>query len=205
MQHHRATPLRRTPPPDGVRNSSAVPSTHASPPPRSQPTPKFLIVGLFALRLAKRLIEGLERYPGRDDDTLWLADFVAPYPFEYALAKISGSRMDDYLTVYQDIVSRMKRQPRYPMRFMQINPDLSSMQQRTQGRTERERGREMTDLERLDIIDFCDAAAEWGSTVPIPAREADKMIELADQRRIANLDDRRPTRDDGQHYEERRW
>jgi hypothetical protein len=43
--------------------------------------------------------------------------------------------------------------------------------------------------ERLDIIDFCDAAGEWGSTVPIPAREADRMIELADQRCIADLEE----------------
>lgn len=44
---------------------------------------------------------------------------------------------------------------------------------------------------RLDIIDFCDAAGEWGSTVPIPAREAARMIELAEQRQIADLDCRR--------------
>jgi hypothetical protein len=43
-------------------------------------------------------------------------------------------------------------------------------------------------VERLDIIDFCDAAGEWGSIVPIPAGEAGRMIELAGQRRIADLD-----------------
>ncbi|KAF1847775.1 uncharacterized protein K460DRAFT_363813 [Cucurbitaria berberidis CBS 394.84] len=53
----------------------------------------------------------------------------------------------------------------------------------------------MTDTERLDIIDFCDAAGEWGSIVPIPAREADRMIALADQRRIAELEERLPLRD----------
>ena len=42
----------------------------------------------------------------------------------------------------------------------------------------------------MDIIDFCDAAGEWGSVVPIPAREAARMIELAEQRRIADLEER---------------
>ena len=56
-------------------------------------------------------------------------------------------------------------------------------------------------MERLDLIDFCDAAAEWGSIVPIPAREADRMIELADQRRIADLERRQAPRDERQHYE----
>jgi hypothetical protein len=45
-------------------------------------------------------------------------------------------------------------------------------------------------VERLDIVDFCDAAGEWGSVVPIPAGEAKRMIELADQRRIVDLDTR---------------
>jgi hypothetical protein len=45
-------------------------------------------------------------------------------------------------------------------------------------------------VERLNIIDFCDAAGEWGSVVPIPAKEADRMIELADRRRIADVDNR---------------
>lgn len=56
-------------------------------------------------------------------------------------------------------------------------------------------------VERLHIIDFCDAAGEWGSTVPIPAREAERMIELADQRRIADLGDRRPVRGDKHEFE----
>jgi hypothetical protein len=56
-------------------------------------------------------------------------------------------------------------------------------------------------VERLEIIDFCDAAGEWGSTVPIPTREADRMIELADQRRIMDLDDRRPMRNDRHEYD----
>lgn len=46
------------------------------------------------------------------------------------------------------------------------------------------------------MIDFCDAAGEWGSIFPIPAREADRMIELADQRRIADLESPLELRDD---------
>jgi hypothetical protein len=56
-------------------------------------------------------------------------------------------------------------------------------------------------VERLNIIDFCDAACEWGSIVPIPAKEAERMIELADQRRIVDLSNRRPVREDGEGYE----
>jgi hypothetical protein len=56
-------------------------------------------------------------------------------------------------------------------------------------------------VERLAIIDFCDAAAEWGSTVPIPEREAERMIELADQRRIADLEEMRATREERPRYE----
>jgi hypothetical protein len=56
-------------------------------------------------------------------------------------------------------------------------------------------------VERLDIIDFCDAAGEWGSIVPIPAKEAERMIELADQRRIADLSNRRPVPEDRSDHE----
>jgi hypothetical protein len=41
--------------------------------------------------------------------------------------------------------------------------------------------------ERLEIINFCDAAGEWGSIVPIPASEANRMIALAEQRQIADF------------------
>jgi hypothetical protein len=83
------------------------------------------------------MIEGLEHYHERDADIAWLTAFLAPYPPEYALAKISGTRKDDYVAAYQTILSRMKKQPRYPMRFMQLNPDRS--QQKGQGRREAER------------------------------------------------------------------
>jgi hypothetical protein len=58
-------------------------------------------------------------------------------------------------------------------------------------------------VERLDIIDFSDAAGEWGSIVPIPEREANRMIELAEQRQIADLDSRRPLSDERHGHEVR--
>ncbi|CAI9628792.1 hypothetical protein GT037_001839 [Alternaria burnsii] len=170
-----------SPLPDITRNPSAPLR------PAHRPTPEFLIIGLFALRLTKRLIVSLDYYPGRDADIIWLVNFLAPYPEDCKLAKISGSRRDDYLAMYQNVVSRMKKQPKYPVRFMQMNPD-SSIQQARRGR-EIERPREMTDSERLDIIDFCDAAAEWGSMLPIPVHEAEKMVELADRRKVADVDE----------------
>lgn len=47
-----------------------------------------------------------------------------------------------------------------------------------------------TAAERLEIIDFADAAGEWGSVVHVPHEEAERMLELADQRRIADLERR---------------
>jgi hypothetical protein len=44
--------------------------------------------------------------------------------------------------------------------------------------------------ERLELIDFADAAGEWGSIVPLPASEAKRMVALADGRHIADLDQR---------------
>jgi hypothetical protein len=133
-----------SPIPDIVRAPSAPPRILARLP--SPPhAPEFLIVGLFALRLTKRLIESLEYYPGRDADIIWLVNFLAPFGNDYALAKISGPRKDDYITTYQDVASRMKKQPKYPMRFMQMNPDQSMQQARRGG--EAERARDMTDGE----------------------------------------------------------
>ncbi|EUC51061.1 hypothetical protein COCMIDRAFT_31621 [Bipolaris oryzae ATCC 44560] len=119
-------------------------------------------------------------------DFIILVNFLAPFSNDYALAKLSGRQKDDYLQMYPAIVSRMKKQPRYPIRFMQMNPDQSMYQSQQRG-VAGQPG-EMTDVKRLEIIDFCDAASEWGSSVPIPSREAERIIELADQRRIADLE-----------------
>jgi hypothetical protein len=145
MQSHWNAPSRRISPPDIVRPPQITSSARPLSPP--SPHPEFLIVGLFALRLTKRLIQGLEYYPGRDDDIAWLANFVAPYPIEFALAKISGQRKEDYTATYQDIVSRMKRQSRYPVRFMQMSPDQPMRHQQVSRGIEREGPREMTDRE----------------------------------------------------------
>ncbi|CAE7034004.1 hypothetical protein P3342_007210 [Pyrenophora teres f. teres] len=184
MENHRHI---LSPMPDIGRAPSAPPYPHLT----RQPSPPttaadFLIVGLFALRLARRLIESLDYYTERNADVIWLTNFLAPFDQAYALAKISGPRKDDYVATYQNIVKRMKRQPKYPVRFMQMNPD-PSMRQGQRG-NDAEGARALDDVERLDIIDFCDAAGEWGSTVPIPAQEAERMIELADRRKIADLD-----------------
>lgn len=124
MRNYRTSPSRRTPPPDVVRASPTASLAIGTPSAQPQ-SPDWLIIGLFALRLTKCMLEGLDQYPGRDADIAWLTDFLVPYLPEYALAKISGSRKNDYIATYQRIVSRMKRQPRYPMRFMQMNPDPS--------------------------------------------------------------------------------
>ncbi|ENI09055.1 hypothetical protein COCC4DRAFT_36662 [Bipolaris maydis ATCC 48331] len=187
-----------------VPDVGRVPSARSRFParPSSSPSaPNFIIVGLFALRLAKRLLEGLEYYPGRDADIIWLVNFLAPFSDDYPLAKISGRQKDDYLQMYPALVSRMKKQPRYPIRFMQMNPDQSMYQSRQCGVAEQPK--KMTDVKRLETIDFCDAANEWGSSVPIPACEAERMIELANQRRIADLD-RSQRREEGQHTSARR-
>ncbi|KAH7555654.1 hypothetical protein BM1_07277 [Bipolaris maydis] len=157
-----------------VPDVGRVPSARSRFParPSSSPSaPNFIIVGLFALRLAKRLLEGLEYYPGRDADIIWLVNFLAPFSDDYPLAKISGRQKDDYLQMYPALVSRMKKQPRYPIRFMQMNPDQSMYQSRQCGVAEQPK--KMTDVKRLETIDFCDAANEWGSSVPIPASEDD--------------------------------
>ena len=137
MQHHRSTPF----PAPGVVLERAPTAPPRSPLPSS--APEFLIIGLFALRLTLRLLEGIDYYPGRDADIVWLTEFLAPFQPQYALAKISGPRKDDYIATYQAIVSRMIKQPRYPIRFMQMNPDRS-LQQERRG-VESEGPREMTD------------------------------------------------------------
>ncbi|KAF2851582.1 hypothetical protein T440DRAFT_53483 [Plenodomus tracheiphilus IPT5] len=97
---------------------------------------------------------------------------------------------------------------------MQMNPDRSTKPQHSRG--SEQCTVELNDVERHAIIDFCDAAGEWGSIVPIPAGEADRMIELAHQRRVADLDstshmdeDREPSgqgscRNNELHFEDRR-
>lgn len=126
MQHrHTAT----YPPPD----VHPVPAASRTQPPL--PRPDFLIIGLFALRLTKRLIETLDYYPERDVDLTWLTNFLQPYRFDYDLAKISGTLKHQYLEMYPEIISRMRRQPRYPLCFMQVNPVAPDRQGRTRNQS----------------------------------------------------------------------
>lgn len=67
-------------------------------------------------------------YPGRDADLSWLTMFLSSYPPDYALAEITGAHKDDYTATYPDVVARMKKQPLYPVRFMQLNPDGPAQQ-----------------------------------------------------------------------------
>jgi hypothetical protein len=85
-------------------------------------SPDFLIIGLFALRLTQRMITSLPDYAHRASDLNWLSDFLSPYDSTYDLAKITGGMRADFLDSYPKIMSRMKRQDRFPMRFMAMNP-----------------------------------------------------------------------------------
>lgn len=40
--------------------------------------------------------------------------------------------------------------------------------------------------ERLEMIDFSDAALEWGSVVQLPSSEMGRMVELAEGRRVVS-------------------
>jgi hypothetical protein len=42
--------------------------------------------------------------------------------------------------------------------------------------------------DRKEMIDFVDAAREWGSTVPLPRDEAEGILKIADQRLVADLE-----------------
>ncbi|KAF9693044.1 hypothetical protein EKO04_009062 [Ascochyta lentis] len=175
MQHYNLP----YPPPD-VHPSPSPPTSAPAPP----TPPDFLIVGLFSLRITKKLVESLHPYLERDADIAWLAHFLALFPPDCDLAKVSGVRKTNYVLVYRDIVARMKRQPHYPARFMEMNPA------RPDRRDELRRQGGMTDAERLEMIDFSDAALEWGSVVLLPASDMQRMLALADQRRIAGSEPR---------------
>lgn len=90
---------------------------------RQLPRPDFLIVALFALRLARRLILTLESYERRDDDLAWLESFLSQFPSDCDLARIRGDRIDEYCSIYPAVIQRFVKQPKYPMKFMQMNPD----------------------------------------------------------------------------------
>jgi hypothetical protein len=150
-------------------------SSQQDAPPRPPKRPEFLIVGLFALRLAKKLIRLLDKYPEHDSDIAWINRFLHPYTRRDALAQLTGERMEDYVTVYPAIVARFIKQSRYPLAFMELNPDRKIMNRR------------LTEQECIDILDFADAAGEWGSTVKLPGMEAERFEKLSEKRRMAHF------------------
>lgn len=95
-------------------------NTQTSPPSR----PEYLVIGLFALRITKRLVQQLDPYDGHGADLNWLKRFLQPYRAEHALAKLTDARaIDDYVRNYPAMVRRMIKQPRYRRVFMDMNPD----------------------------------------------------------------------------------
>ncbi|KAL1593152.1 hypothetical protein SLS60_010759 [Paraconiothyrium brasiliense] len=147
-----------------------LPSIETGTPP---PRPEYLIIGLFALRITRRLILYLDPYQGSDFDIRWLDSFLQPYPPSYALAKLTDPRtIEEYVQKYPSIVRTMIKQPRYRRVFMDMNPERKETQ------------RELSDEELSAIIDFVDAAGEWGSVVPVPGKYAQRMEELAKGRRM---------------------
>jgi hypothetical protein len=142
---------------------------------RSPKRPEFLVIGLFALRLAKKLIRAMDKYPERDGDIAWINRFLQPYTHCDALAQISGERLEDYVTKYPTIVARFIKQPRYPVVFTELDPSPWIT------------NRALTDQECINIMDFADAAGEWGSTVKLPGVEATRIEKLAERRRMAHF------------------
>jgi hypothetical protein len=165
-------------------------NTQTSPPSR----PEYLVIGLFALRITKRLVQQLDPYDGHGADLNWLKRFLQPYRAEHALAKLTDARaIDDYVRNYPAMVRRMIKQPRYRRVFMDMNPDKKVTDRELSdskpipmlrlGLVKKEANVFAEELRA--IVDFADAAAEWGSVVPLPAKYATRMEELAKERRMA--------------------
>ncbi|KAG9201060.1 hypothetical protein G6514_006440 [Epicoccum nigrum] len=193
------------------RDDLQQPRSHPPPGTRADwaPAPDFLIIGLFALRLTHRLVSSLRPYPEQGDDLSWLDRFLAPYSGSYDLAVLRGSAKEEYRDVYQRVVGRMKKQWDFPLVFMEANPLPRMFGVRRDGsrgegrrRDESREREEISDAQRREAIDFVHAAAEWGSVVLLPEKEAERMMMLAERRRLADLerdhaDDRKSRRGDG--------
>jgi hypothetical protein len=162
------------PSPAGVHQQPGFPPQQNTPP-LPPKRPEVLIIGLFALRLAKKLIRLLDKYPERDNDIAWINKFLSPYTRRDILAQITGERIEEYTSTYPVIVARFIKQPRYPLAFMELNPDRKIVDRR------------LTDQECTDLLDFADAAAEWGSTVKLPGMEAERFERLSERRRMAHF------------------
>lgn len=171
---------------------NALPQQTASHPPTPPPRPEFLVIGLFALRITRRVILQLDPYPGSDMDLRWLENFIQAYHPSYTLAKLKDPRtIEDYVQQYPGLVRRMIKQPRYRRVFMDMNPvegvgqrDMTNGESKSGGTNNWYTDSDADEL--LAIIDFVDAAGEWGSVVPVPGQYAPRMEELAKARRMAD-------------------
>ncbi|KAF1927550.1 uncharacterized protein M421DRAFT_41788, partial [Didymella exigua CBS 183.55] len=161
--------------------AQAAPRSALFAPEPAPPRSDFLIIGLFTLRLALRLIASLPAYDTRATDMTWLQTFLAPYDSAYDLAKISGAAKAEFLDAYPKLLARMKRQDKYPEVFMAMNPTVLPRRRALVGKGG------MGDAERREIVDFVDAATEWGSTVPVPRDESENILKMADWRLVADL------------------
>jgi len=179
--------------PSASSSHHIVPQHTASQSSEPPPRPDYLIVGLFALRITRHVILQLDPYPGSDAALRWLENFLQAYHASYALAKIKDPRMiEQYVQDYPSIVRRMIKQPRYRRVFMDMNPDKKETQRElNDGKCKHrvlvnwEGSTDVHTEELLAIIDFADAAGEWGSVVPLPEKYAQRIEELAKGRRMA--------------------
>lgn len=104
--------------------AAPVPIALASTPP-APPKEDFLIIGLFALRLTRKLIRTLDYYySSQVADLNWLGEFLSHYDAAYDLAKIKGGLKAQYLERYPEVLKSMRRQNGYPQQFMAMNPTV---------------------------------------------------------------------------------
>lgn len=62
------------------------------------------------------------RLPSPHADLDWLRAFLSRYDPTYDLAKIASGTRETFLDTYPRIVSRMKSQNKFPLRFTGMNP-----------------------------------------------------------------------------------
>ncbi|PVI05250.1 hypothetical protein DM02DRAFT_517022 [Periconia macrospinosa] len=139
--------------------------------------PEFIIVGLFVLRLARRLMDKLNSYPEKDADAAWIDGFLSHYTADEDLAELRGPSIDNFAKTWPVIIGHFIKQPKYPLVFTHMNPI-----------TEAHELQRLGDKEIKAMVDFADAAAEWGSILKLPGHEAQRIESLASQRKIAYWD-----------------
>ncbi|CAI6332353.1 unnamed protein product [Periconia digitata] len=151
-----------------------VPPSRDGPVPRGQ-RPEFIIIGLFVLRITRRLVDKLDSYTEKNADMIWIDSLLSQYSASDDLAELRGSSIDNFAKTWPVIINHFIKQPKFPLVFTQMNPVP-----RLQG-TQR-----LSDRDIRDMVDFADAAAEWGSVVQLPKDEAQRIESLAAQRRLSS-------------------